>query len=428
LSGFGEFSGRLALSKQLTDAIALEAGVEYARHAGSLKLGGHGENSYADFGYRTVYAQLTLNPQPSRDGTVSDGGLGLTANANGHVPAAVDYERPLAAGQYAVSYGYNYDMYDDVFVHGARKASDLDVESRACPEQGNCEFLQKGFDSRVQALDLLYAPLPWLTIEVQPHLMDTNLDQRQVSFFPHPFFGLLKPDETLTHTSGDIGDTTVAAIMPLFGEDAQRIDASLGVSVPTGSVSVRRSGTNQYLDYGQQLGSGTWDIEPALTYNASAAPLFWGAQASAALRLQDHNSAGYRLGNVYRATAWTGVDIFDWLSATVRGAYSDEGALSGSFGPHLEPEVVGFRLVGDEHIPIYSSVSRPQSVFSPMESPHNYGGKVWSAGFGVSGVVPYGMLAGNRLSLEWLQPVHQNVAGYQLSRKGTLSFSWSIAI
>lgn len=47
---------------------------------------------------------------------------------------------------------------------------------------------------------------------------------------------------------------------------------------------------------------------------------------------------------------------------------------------------------------------------------------------GVSAVVPGGMLAGNRLSLEWLQPVHQDVVGYQLARKGTLSFTWSIAL
>jgi hypothetical protein len=113
---------------------------------------------------------------------------------------------------------------------------------------------------------------------------------------------------------------------------------------------------------------------------------------------------------------------------TVRGAYLDEEGLAGGFGPHREPEVIGFRLVGDEHVPIYRNISVPQSVFSPLESPQNYGGRRWSAGFGLSAVVPGGMLAGNRLSLEWLQPVHQDVMGYQLARKGTLSFAWSIAL
>lgn len=332
LSAFGELSGRVALSKQLTDAITLETGVEFSRHAGSLRFGGHGEGSYADFNYRTVYAQLTLNPQPEGDSAFSGAGLGLTANADGHVPAGVDYERPLVGGQYAASYRYGLDVYGGGFQHGADGAPDARVENQACGEQNVCEFLESGIGTHVQALDLLYAPSDWLTLEVQPHLVDSHVDQRLVNFIFHPFLGFPKPDETRTHTMGGLGDTTVAAVVPLFDSDAERIDASFGVSVPTGSVNVRRAGTNQYLDYAQQLGSGTWDFEPALTYNGSRDPLFWGAQASASLRLEDRNNAGYALGNVYRATGWAGVEVFDWLSATIRGAYSDAEGLSGEFG------------------------------------------------------------------------------------------------
>jgi hypothetical protein len=39
--------------------------------------------------------------------------------------------------------------------------------------------------------------------------------------------------------------------------------------------------------------------------------------------------------------------------------------------------------------------------------------------------VPVGDFAGNRFSVEWLQPVCMNVNGYQLDRDGTLAFTWN---
>ena len=47
-------------------------------------------------------------------------------------------------------------------------------------------------------------------------------------------------------------------------------------------------------------------------------------------------------------------------------------------------------------------------------------------GFGLSAVVPIGDFKGNRLSVEWLEPVEDNVNGFQLEREGTLSVSWSV--
>lgn len=61
-----------------------------------------------------------------------------------------------------------------------------------------------------------------------------------------------------------------------------------------------------------------------------------------------------------------------------------------------------------------------------MDYPANYGGKYWDVGFGLSAVVPSGDLAGNRISVEWLQPVEDDVNGYQLERDGALSATWNV--
>ncbi len=55
------------------------------------------------------------------------------------------------------------------------------------------------------------------------------------------------------------------------------------------------------------------------------------------------------------------------------------------------------------------------------------GGTYGDIGLGVSAVIPRGAFAGNRLSVEWLVPVADDVNGYQLSRVGTLSVTWDTA-
>jgi len=42
-------------------------------------------------------------------------------------------------------------------------------------------------------------------------------------------------------------------------------------------------------------------------------------------------------------------------------------------------------------------------------------------------MVPSGDLAGNSVSVEWIQPMEDDVNGYQLERDGTLSVNWGYA-
>jgi hypothetical protein len=118
--------------------------------------------------------------------------------------------------------------------------------------------------------------------------------------------------------------------------------------------------------------------------------------------MEDANKSGYALGNIFQATGWGSFDLTDWLTATIRGVHTRQGPLKRQFN--------GL---------IYK--------FGPQDYSENHGGKYWDIGFGLSAVVPSGDLAGNRVSVEWLQPVQDNVRGYQLERDGTLSATWSLA-
>ena len=61
----------------------------------------------------------------------------------------------------------------------------------------------------------------------------------------------------------------------------------------------------------------------------------------------------------------------------------------------------------------------------PMDNTRNYGGQFVDIGVGISATMPSGKLQGNRLSVEWLEPVLNDVNGYQLPRDGNLSVTWS---
>jgi hypothetical protein len=151
-----------------------------------------------------------------------------------------------------------------------------------------------------------------------------------------------------------------------------------------------------------QLGSGTWDFRPSLTYTGYADAFSWGAQLSGVKRPSgDRNVSGYRLGDVFQSTAWANYQLLDWLSANVRGAYTRQFKIIGSYnGPHFES--------------------------GPMDFPQNYGGRFWDVGFGINMDVKSGALRGNSLSIEWLQPVESNVNGFQLKPNGMLSATWSL--
>jgi hypothetical protein len=146
------------------------------------------------------------------------------------------------------------------------------------------------------------------------------------------------------------------------------------------------------------LGSGTWDLNPSITYTQAANRWFWGAQVIATLRLQDHNRSGYALGNIFQSSLWGGAQLGDGLSVSARGIYTQQGAIKGQFNDTFH------RL-------------------STVDYPSNYGGRYWDLGVGMNYVLG-GTFAGNQLGVEWVQPLSDDVNGYQLKRKGSFYATW----
>ena len=144
-----------------------------------------------------------------------------------------------------------------------------------------------------------------------------------------------------TTESSGVGDLTVMGILRFVGSGKQDLLLNAGVSVPTGSIDEKDdtpAGSNQQLPYPMQLGSGTYDLLPGLTYRSQLADYSWGAQVGATIRLGE-NDNDYTLGNRYRLSSWGARKWADGISTSLRIAAEKVSNVDGA-DPRLNSNVV----------------------------------------------------------------------------------------
>ena len=181
---------------------------------------------------------------------------------------------------------------------------------------------------------------------------------------------------------------------------------NFGLSFPTGSIDEKDRtpmGPNQQLPYPMQLGSGTWDLLPGVTYNGRVSNVNWGGQARGVVRLGE-NDRDYTLGDRLNLTAWTAYNINYWLSGSFRLDWAFWGNIEGA-DPSLNPTVV------------------------PTADPERQGGNRLDALIGINFVNQLGpkLLRGQRLAVEFGLPLYQDLNGPQLETDWVLLLGWQYA-
>ena len=132
-----------------------------------------------------------------------------------------------------------------------------------------------------------------------------------------------------TMESKGIRDIKLAGLYDLAQWDSgRRMHLNLGVSLPTGSIDEKDSNGSTF-GYGMQLGSGTYDFHPAITYLAQTENYSYGAQLGGILRIGE-NDQDYTLGNKFEAALWGARKITDSLSASAKFDYSSQSEIDGS--------------------------------------------------------------------------------------------------
>ncbi|MEL6238731.1 MAG: transporter [Pseudomonadota bacterium] len=202
---------------------------------------------------------------------------------------------------------------------------------------------------------------------------------------------------TFRTRTADLGDTKLAALIGLT--DTVHINA--GISLPTGTITeeddiLTPMGGNPTVrtPYPMQIGSGTFDLEPGITYRDQNDRLGWGAQVKGVIRLGE-NDEGYSFGDKAMATLWAAAALSPAVSVSGRLQAETLGTVDG-----MDPLIMG---------PVQTA------------NPDFQGGETLAAFAGMNFAVTGGALKGWRLGIESGVPLIQDLNGPQMPTDWTFT-------
>lgn len=293
------------------------------------------------------------------------------ARPDSHGPIGVMGDHTHGKGEFMLSYRYMF--------------MDMDGNRSGTDSLSEAEVLQDFMVTPVQMtmqmhmLGAMYAPTEDLTLMAMLPYITKEMDH------------LTRNGMRFTTNTEGIGDVSFGGLYTLLDENRQRVHLNLGVSFPTGSINERDAtpmGPNQILPYPMQIGSGTFDFQPGVTYLGQAGRWSWGSQAMGKIRVGE-NSNGYRLGNQFMLTGWGARSWTDWFSTSLRLDGRTNGNITGA-DARLNPSVI------------------------PTADPDLRAGTQLDVGLGLNFYVPEGNWQGTRFAVEFNLPVYRALSGPQL--------------
>lgn len=379
-------------------------------------------------------ASLTASADELPPGTAfsySGGGHhGGGIRADGHAPIGVMGDHMHKKGEWMLSYRFM-NMHMEGMRSGTRDVSADEVATTANPLAG--ETMRMGnlpngqprimgvpptyriapveMDMRMHMFGLMYAPSDTITLMAMAKYIEKDMELQT-------YRGGMGTDVVgrFETESKGMGDTTIGALVRLHADPVHNLHFNAGLSLPTGSITKSGSvlppfsgmmGTRpgervdiDRLGYGMQLGSGTYDLLPGLTYSGRMGDFSWGAQIMGTIRLGE-NDEHYSLGNKIEGTAWLAYQWAPWISTSVRLAGKNEGSIDGR-----DPVITGGM---------------------PLFVAENSGREQVDLLFGVNLAGQDGFLAGHRLAMEVGGPIHEDVNGLQMSSDWTFTVGWQKA-
>ena len=251
---------------------------------------------------------------------------------------------------------------------------------------------------QMHMLGMMFAPHDTVTLMAMTSYRDNVMEMHGGGTHAHSH-GVTHPRRM---ESTGIGDTTLSALIPLLHAQNMAVLLNAGLSIPTGSIEAE--GDNGILPYPMQLGSGSFELLPGVTFYATRYNWSFGAQTRIAIPMNE-NSRGYRRAPMTVSTLWAAHRLNDWLSVSIRPLFESWGNIAGedsalnrkiapTMDPRLQGGARGSLLVG-------SNLIFPNRLGSP--------------------------LAGHRLALELRFPIYQHLDGPQMALDWSVVAGWQYA-
>lgn len=248
----------------------------------------------------------------------------------------------------------------------------------------------------------MFAPADWLTVMAMASYQEKEM--RLVTFAGTA--GTARLGAFTTRSRG-FGDTRLSGLVRLLDAGIHHVHLNAGVSLATGSIDesddvLTPMNTRPVLTlpYPMQLGSGTYDLLPGLTYTGSVEDWGWGAQYQGTIRIGT-NDAGYSLGDEHLVTAWGSYQWNDWVGTTAR----------------VRGRTLG-RIDGQD-----ARIGAPVQTADPKAQ----GGDRLDLSLGVNLAGQSGYLRGHQFGLEIGVPVYQDLNGPQMESDWFVTVGWKFA-
>ena len=258
---------------------------------------------------------------------------------------------------------------------------------------------------------IMYAPTDKLTLMAMVNLVDLTMDHqiRDGIVMMNPNI-----DSNMFTTGSDgFGDTVISGIYEINQFDGKSWLLNLGLSLPTGSIDEEdivppvSAINNSQLPFPMQLGSGTYDLIPGITYTRINKKTSWGTQAKATLRLGT-NDNGYTKGNHFETQAWHSWLVNKNISLSTRVSLQHWGDYDG--------------LDNGQILPVFNPMMGANTV--PTVNPELRGGSQADVALGIHSRWGH---SGHRFSAEITYPVWHDLDGPQLATDLSFTLGYQIA-
>ena len=250
-----------------------------------------------------------------------------------------------------------------------------------------------------QAVTASYGVTDWLSINATLTYLNKSLET--VTFAG--MSGTRRLGVTNESTEG-LGDSRIGVNIRLLNDGEDLLVAGLGLGLPTGSITetVRPLMPNGQIGYGRagymmQLGTGTYDLQPALTWLGTRGHFGLGAAYRGRIGLEKENGEGYRYGDMHLVSGWVSYRVLPFLATSARVQAISLGAINGR-----DPRMTGPGLGND---------------------PANIGGERVE---GFLGLTANGMVPGvgpGSLGVELGMPLYERANGVHLAGGWSLTLS-----
>ncbi|AKH67704.1 Putative MetA-pathway of phenol degradation [Spongiibacter sp. IMCC21906] len=314
------------------------------------------------------------------------------SGSSSHAPISVMGDHTHKAGEWMLSYRYM-SMAMGGNLDGSDGISSAEITGNMM-NPGQYMVAPEDMVMTMHMLGAMYAPSDQLTVMAMLPWVSSEMDH------------VTRMGGRFTTEAAGFGDVKLSALVNVYQSvsKAHKVHLNLGLSLPTGSIDERDDTpamANAKLPYPMQLGSGSIDVMPGMTYQGFGEIYSWGSQLMLTLPTAE-NDNDYQLGNRY------GVSV--WLARSWSTAVSTSLGLNYQYWQNID----GAR----EDL-------NPNMV--PTADPDARAGQRADLSLGLNYLFIRGSLKGHRLALEYSQPIFQRLDGPHMELESTLTLGWQYA-